>query len=374
MSVLADAELMPLAVAQARLGQGTTRPNPCVGAVIARDGVVLGVGRTRPPGGHHAEVAALLAAREAGHDVRGATMFVTLEPCCHHGRTPPCTDAILAAGIARVVVGVVDPYPPMQGRSLALLRAAGVEVELGRDAEACADVTLGFLRATTLGLPEVTLKAGVSLDGHIATATGESRWITSDAARRHAHGVRATHDAVLVGIGTALADDPQLDVRDQGAPAQPVPVVLDSGLRLPATARLLQRAERAVVICADDAPERSLNAEVVRVPRGPRGVDFEAALRALAGRGLHRVLVEGGGQVLRSALDAGLADRLLLYVAGTVLPGGRPWLGGPPLERLAHAPRWPAPTITPLGDDVLLAYRLSAPGQVAPAAVPPGGG
>lgn len=358
---------MELALAEARAGLGSTHPNPSVGAVVVRDGVVLGAGHTQPPGGPHAEVMAIDAAVRAGHRLTGATLYVTLEPCCHHGRTPPCTDAILAAGLSRVVVGVVDPYPPMQGRALALLRARGVEVVLGVAAAEAAEVVRGFCRATTLGLPAVTLKAGVSLDGHIATASGESKWITGALARAHAHRERAAHDAILVGVGTALADDPSLDARgaDGPLPSQPVPVVLDTDLRLPADARLLQRAHRAVVIAAEDAPDRALNADVVRVPRGAGGVDITAALRALAARGLHRVLVEGGGAVHRSLLDAGLVDQVLLYVAPTVLAGGRSWVGGPPLARLADAPRWGAPVVTPLGDDVLLAYTLRPPASAA---------
>jgi diaminohydroxyphosphoribosylaminopyrimidine deaminase/5-amino-6-(5-phosphoribosylamino)uracil reductase len=352
---------MAIALAEARRGLGTTRPNPCVGAVVARDGVVLGVGHTEPPGGPHAEVVALRAAAAAGHDVAGATMYVTLEPCCHHGRTPPCTDAILRAGIRRVVVGVVDPYPPMQGRSLRLLQDAGVEVELGVGRDAADALMRGFLRVTAGGLPDVTLKAGVSLDGRIATAAGESRWITGEAAREHAHTERAAHDAILVGIHTALADDPALDVRlpaPRASSPHPVPVVLDARLRLPPTARLLNGRHRAIVITAEDAPAVELPAEVVRVPRGPGGVDAEAALRALGARGLHRVLVEGGGAVHRTLLDARLADRLLLYVAPLVLPGGRGWVGGAPATSLGDAARFGSPRTLALGDDVLLEYAL----------------
>lgn len=354
---MTDEQGMDAALAQARLALGTTRPNPAVGAVIVRDGVVIGAGYTQPPGGPHAEVSALADTRARGHDPRGATVYVTLEPCCHHGRTPPCTDALLAAGVRRVVVGVVDPFPLMQGKSLQLLEQGGVEVRLGVQADACADVMRGFLRTTRGGLPEVTLKVATSVDGHLATASGESQWITGEAARHHVHGLRARHDAVLVGIGTALADDPQLTARGVDG-GQPVPVVLDAGLRLPDTARVLRGPQRAVVIAAEDASARALDAEVIRVPRAPAGVDLDAALRALAARGLHRILVEGGAAVHRSVLDGGFADRVIVYVAGTVIAGGRPWLGGPPLTRLADAPRWGAPQVTALGDDVALTYTL----------------
>jgi diaminohydroxyphosphoribosylaminopyrimidine deaminase/5-amino-6-(5-phosphoribosylamino)uracil reductase len=356
---MTDDEAMALAVAEAERALGHTRPNPAVGAVVVRDGVVLGAGCTQPPGQEHAEVMALRATRAAGHDPAGATMYVTLEPCCHHGRTPPCTDAILAAGVRRVVVGVVDPYPPMRGKSLALLNAAGVEVALGVEAARCAELVRGFVRAVERGLPSVTLKAAVSLDGRLATASGESQWITGEAARAHGHGLRSTHDAVLVGIGTALADDPRLTARG-ARPGRPAPVVVDTELRIPASAQLLRGPERAVILCADDAPDRDVAADVVRVPRGRGGIDLKAGLRALAARGLHRVLVEGGAAIHRSLLDAHLADELQLYAAPMVLPGGRAWVGGAPVERLADAARWTLVEVARLGDDVSLRYRLRA--------------
>lgn len=354
-----DADGMAIALDEARKARGLTAPNPPVGAVLVRDGEVLGMGFTQPPGGDHAEIAALKAARAAGHEVTGATMYVTLEPCCHHGRTPPCTDAILEAGVDRVVVGVVDPYPAMQGRSLALLQERGLTVDLGEQAQACRDVMRGFLRVTEGGLPEVSLKAAISLDGHIATAAGESRWITGVAARRHGHALRASHDAILVGSGTALADDPRLTCRIDGG-THPVPVVLDSRLRLPDDARLLHGPRRALVFCREDAPERDLPADVVRLPPAADGrLDVKAVLREVGARGLHRVLVEGGGQVHRSLLDAGLADALYVYVAGVILPGGRPWVAGGALQALEDAPRLGRPEVSTLGDDVLLHYRVA---------------
>ncbi len=353
---MTDQEGMALAVEAGRQALGRTAPNPPVGAILVRHGEVIGGGWTRPPGGAHAEVMALSDARAKGHDPRGATMFVTLEPCCHHGRTPPCTDALLAAGVARVVVGVVDPFPAMRGQSLALLRAAGVQVELGVGEAACTELMLGFLRWQAGGLPEVSLKVATSLDGKLATASGESQWITGEAARRHGHVLRDRHDAILVGIGTVLADDPALTCRIEGG-RDPVPVVLDSELRLPSTARLLSSSRRAVVLTAQDAPERDLDVDVIRVPRGPGGLDLSAALRALGDRGLHRVLVEGGARVHRSLLDARVVDHLYAYVAGTVVAGGQSWVGGPALASLADAPRFGSPEVLPLGTDVLLHYR-----------------
>jgi diaminohydroxyphosphoribosylaminopyrimidine deaminase/5-amino-6-(5-phosphoribosylamino)uracil reductase len=345
---------------------GNTAPNPAVGAVLVRDGDVLGEGWTRPAGHDHAEVVALKACRAHGQQPAGATMYVTLEPCCHHGRTPPCTDALLEAGVARVVVGVRDPFPAVRGRGLEQLRAAGVEVTVGVEADACAHQVLGFARSVTAGLPEVTAKAAVSLDGHIATATGESQWITGPQARLDGHRLRASHDAILVGIGTVLADDPRLTTRlppDDAAAApacDPVPVVLDTHLRCPADARLLSAGRRAVLVCGTEAPERALDADVVRVALGDDGrVDVVEALRAVAGRGLHRVLVEGGGEVHRSLLDRGVVDTLHLYVAGVVVPGGRPWVGGAPLERLADAPRMVLQEVSRLGPDARLTWHLT---------------
>lgn len=358
-----DAHWMERALRLAEVAMGTVAPNPAVGAILVRQGAVLGQGWTRPAGGHHAEIVALHDCRDQGVDTAGATMVVTLEPCCHHGRTPPCTDAILAAGVTRVVVGALDPFHKNRGAAIASLRAAGVEVTLGVLEDACARQVLGFARSIEAGLPEVTLKAAISADGRIATETGESKWITGPMARQDGHALRAAHDALLVGIGTALADDPRLTARvapsDEAVRVHPTPVVLDTDLRLPASAQLLRSPTRAVVIAADDAPARELTAHIVRVPRGPGGVDLQAALEALAERGLHRVLVEGGGRVHRGLLQAGLADTLHLYVAGVVVPGGVPWVGGPAISALDDALRMSLRDLTRLGPDARLTYDLT---------------
>jgi diaminohydroxyphosphoribosylaminopyrimidine deaminase/5-amino-6-(5-phosphoribosylamino)uracil reductase len=348
---------MGRALARAREVLGTTAPNPSVGAVILRGDEVLGEGATQPCGGPHAEVMALRDAAARGHDVRGATMCVTLEPCCHHGRTPPCTQALLDAGIGRVVIGVTDPHPLVRGKGIQELRDAGVDVQIGVARQACADQILGFARSVVRGLPEVTVKVAASLDGRLATASGESQWITSEEARAHGRLLRATHDAILVGRGTVDADDPRLTVRVEGA-VDPVPVVLDTELRARADARLFQ-SERTVVVCAHDAPDRRLGvARIVRVPRGDDGrVELESALRGLVSLGLHRVLVEGGGQVVRSFVDARLYDTLRVYLAGCIVPGGRSWVGGPPLEHLGDAPRLELVSHQTVGVDLCLTWR-----------------
>lgn len=350
-----DTRWMARAIGLARGALGSTAPNPAVGAVLVRDGRVLGEGHTQPVGGPHAEIVALRAAAAAGEDVRGATLFVTLEPCCHHGRTPPCTDALIAAGVSRVVAGVEDPFHQVAGRGVAQLRAAGLAVEVGQAADDCRALVLGFARAQLHGLPEVSAKVGCSLDGAIATAEGESQWITGERARAHAHGLRAEHDAILVGVGTLLADDPRLTCRT-AVGRDPVPVVLDSNLRSPPSAAAFAGPRRALVVCAEDAPERDLPAEILRVPRVDGRVGLEPALRALAARGLHRVLVEGGAEVHRALLDASLVDTLHVYLADLLLPGGRRWVGGPPAARLAEGRRLGPPRALALGDDVLLSY------------------
>lgn len=311
----------------ARKAEGRTAPNPMVGAVVVKDGEVIGEGWHAMAGEAHAEPDSL---EKATSDPAGATMYVNLEPCCHHGRTPPCTDAILQAGISRVVVGMVDPNPIVAGKGIALLRAAGVDVEVGIEERACRELNAGYLKAMNRGLPRVWLKVAATLDGRIADAQGNSQWITSEAARRVVHQLRDGMDAVLVGSGTLLSDDPALTTRIEGG-QDALPVVMDSQLRCPSGAKVLQSSRRAVIYCAEDAPQRDLNADIVRVRSTDMGLDLEAVLRDLVERGVHNLLVEGGGGVHRSFLQSGLADRLLLFMAPRVLAGGPGFVGGTPL-------------------------------------------
>jgi diaminohydroxyphosphoribosylaminopyrimidine deaminase/5-amino-6-(5-phosphoribosylamino)uracil reductase len=345
-----DAEGLAYALGEARRALGRTSPRPAVGALLRiPDGRRI-PGHTQGTTGPHAETHALAAAGDA----RGATLYVTLEPCCHHGRTPPCTDAIIAAGVSRVVVGLVDPYPAVNGGGIARLRAAGIHVDVANDS-ACIQHHRGFSRAVTLGLPEVTLKVACSVDGSIATASGASKWITGPAAREAGHRLRATHDAVVVGIGTVLADDPALTVRlpDEPSAAQPIPIVLDTHLRIPADARVLAHPRGAVILCGEAAPAREVRADVIRVPSG-----IEAAARAIVTRGLHRVLVEGGPTLWAAFLAAGLVDRLETFVAPSLIPGGRRWLPGPAVDSLEQAIRLGPPEIRSEGVDQAIAYEL----------------
>ena len=340
---------------------GSTSPNPAVGAVVLQGGRVVGEGATEPPGGRHAEVVALEQARGLA---RGARLYVTLEPCCHQGRTPPCTDAIIRAGVAEVLVAVRDPNPRVAGGGIAALEAAGVRVELGRgDAEATA-IMEGYFRWVTAGVPLVVAKFAMSLDGKIATASGESQWITGESARRYAHELRRTADAVAVGVGTALQDDPRLTARDGSGEAldrQPLRVVVDSTGRLPATAFVLGAGSpgRTLVATASmpAAKEGELakaGAEIVRLP-GPEGrVDVRALLVTLGERGVTTLLVEGGGTLLASLFEGRLVDRVDALVAPVII-GGRDALTpveGAGVSRLADALRLQRVVVDRLGEDV----------------------
>ncbi len=323
---------MALAVAEARRALGRTHPNPAVGAVLVKRGRVIATGYHARAGALHAEAVALQA---AGAAARGATLYSTLEPCNHHGRTPPCTEAILAAGVARVVYGSADPNPLVNGKGHRRLARAGVEVVAGVLRGETDALNRPFVKAVTRGLPWVVLKAGVTLDGKLATATGASRWITSSASRRLAHGLRDRSDAVLVGAGTVRADDPRLTTRLPGG-RTPVRVVLDSALRLePGAAVFDTRAGRTIVATlapATGARAARLAARGVEVwsfrrGRGP-GVPLRALLKRLAKADLFQVLVEGGARVHAAFLEAGLADELALFVAPTLFGhAGLTWSG-----------------------------------------------
>lgn len=346
----ADAAFMRRCLELAAQGRGRTAPNPMVGAVVVADGRVISEGWHRSPGLAHAEVDAL---SHLGGRAPGATMYVNLEPCCHHGRTPPCTDAILQSGIRRVVIGMVDPFPRVSGQGISILREAGLDVVLGVEEQACRALNLGFVRAQEQGRPAVVLKAALTLDGRIADAHGKSQWITGHVARAVGHGLRDAADAILVGSGTLRADDPALTTRGITGGRDAVPVVLDSDLRCPLDARVLTAGRRPLFFAAEDAQDRRLPADIVRVPRGREGLDLNAVLGELVSRGLHTLLVEGGGRVHRSFLDHGVVDRLHLFVAPRVLAGGPGWVGGPPYG-LASAPRLRVESAEPVGTDLYL--------------------
>jgi diaminohydroxyphosphoribosylaminopyrimidine deaminase/5-amino-6-(5-phosphoribosylamino)uracil reductase len=348
---------MALALALGRRGLGRVWPNPAVGCVIVCDGRVVGRGWTADGGRPHAEARALA---EAGAAARGATAYVTLEPCAHHGRTPPCAEALVAAGVARALVATGDPDPRVSGRGLTILRAAGIEVAEGiREAEARADQA-GFLSRVTRGRPVVTLKLAASLDGRIATASGESRWITGPAARAYVHALRATHDAVMVGGGTARADDPLLTVRGFGVRPQPVRVVLARGLDLDPEGQLASSIPQAPLWLLHGPGAEGVEAWTARgarcfeVPAGEGGLDPPAALRRLAAEGITRVFCEGGGQLAAALLRAGCVDEIVQFGAGVAIGAeGRPMLGPLGLGRLGDAPRWRLEGVREIGGDVV---------------------
>ncbi len=349
---------MRRAAALAERAIGRTSPNPPVGAVIVKGGRVVGEGSTRPAGGPHAEVVAL---RRAGTRARGATLYVTLEPCAHFGRTPPCADAVLAAGLARVVVAVGDPNPRVRGRGLRRLRAAGIAVTTGVLAEEAGAASHWFRHFVVHRRPYVLLKLAASLDGRIATARGESRWISGAAARRWVHELRNRVDAVMVGSGTVLADDPALTCRIPRG-RDPMRVVVDGGLRMTPRATVLRQRSIAPTLvvttaAASRARRRTLEragAEVVVVPARSGKVSLVALLRALAARDVVSVLIEGGGELAAAALRARVVDRVLLVTAPMLIGGdGRPMLGALGASRLASVPRLVDERITRLGADLV---------------------
>jgi diaminohydroxyphosphoribosylaminopyrimidine deaminase / 5-amino-6-(5-phosphoribosylamino)uracil reductase len=355
-----DEAWMARAVALAEGGRGTTSPNPMVGAVLVRDGRVVGEGFHRAAGTAHAEAVALAA---AGAAAAGATCYVTLEPCAHQGRTPPCADALVAAGVARVVAAMPDPDPRVDGAGLARLRAAGVAVGVGAGAVAAAEQNAAYLTHRRLGRPRVTLKAAASLDGKVAAPDGTSQWITGPAARADGHRLRAEADAVLVGAGTALADDPRLTVRLPGhAARQPLRVLADATGRVGAGGHLFDGEAGTLVATTPAAPAAAVDAwkaagaEVLVCAEDPggRGVDLHDLVRGLGGRGVLELLVEGGPRLQASLWTARLADRLVWYLAPLAIGGDRApgLLGGPGAPTLAGARRLRLASVDRLGDDL----------------------
>lgn len=355
----ADGAFMKHALALGRRGLGRVWPNPAVGCIIVREGRIVGRGWTQDGGRPHAETEALA---QAGAAASGATAYVTLEPCAHHGKTPPCCDALIAAGIARVVVAAEDPDERVAGNGLAKMRSAGIDVHLGQNAEEAYNSLKGYMRNRREGRPWLTLKLATSLDGRIATASGESRWITGPAARAYVHGMRARHDAVMVGAGTAQADDPSLTVRDLGVNWQPVRVVLSRRAGLPLDSQLVRTAtETPVWLCHGEstnettlAPLREAGVELLACGTSGAHLSPYAVLEELGAAGLTRVFCEGGGTLAASLLGAGVVDELVTMTAGIGIGAeGQPGLGAMGLAELAEAPRLELVETRPIGGDVL---------------------
>jgi diaminohydroxyphosphoribosylaminopyrimidine deaminase/5-amino-6-(5-phosphoribosylamino)uracil reductase len=359
----ADIRFMRVALALGRRGQGNTWPNPAVGCVVTHGGRIIGRGWTQPGGRPHAETQALL---QAGAAARGATAYVTLEPCAHHGRTPPCSAALIDAGIARVVVAADDPDPRVSGRGFAMLRGAGLQVVTGVLAGEAGRDLGGFLSRVQCGRPEMLLKLATSFDGRIATAGGQSKWITGPGARRAVHAMRARFDAVMVGAGTVRADDPMLTVRGMGAAHQPVRIAVSRHLALPLMSQLAQTA-RDVPVWLVHGPEadaaavaawQSVGARLIACPLRGAGLDMMAAMQALGAAGLTRVFCEGGGALAASLLQADVVDRLAGFTAGLALGAdGRACIGALGLDALAAAPRFLLEGVQDVGGDAMHLWR-----------------
>lgn len=367
-----DTSHMRAALALARRGMGNCWPNPEVGCVLVSDGRVVGRAVTAPGGRPHAETQAL---RMAGAAARGATAYVTLEPCCHTGQTGPCTDALVAAGVIRVVIGATDPDPRVDGGGIARLRAAGIAVTDGLLRAECEAVADGFFSRVRRGRPLVTLKLATTLDGRIATSAGESRWITGEPARQVAHALRGSHDAMMVGVGTVLADDPELTCRIPGYKQVPmVRVVVDSELRTPVTAKVVAGARQDptwVLVTHDTNAEHApalaaRGVDVLEIPAsaaagGEARIDIAAALGALGSRGINRVLVEGGSRLAASLLRADLVDRIAWFHAPAVMGGdGLPAAQPFGVAGLAGMPRFVRTRVSALGADVLSEFSRAA--------------
>jgi diaminohydroxyphosphoribosylaminopyrimidine deaminase/5-amino-6-(5-phosphoribosylamino)uracil reductase len=335
---MSDEQLMRVALREAARGSGLTSPNPAVGAVIVRSGHIVARGWHRRAGLPHAEIEALLALRKADL-ARGATLYVTLEPCSTHGRTPPCVDAILRAGFARVVIGAIDPNPAHAGRGIELLRAGGVKVTTGVLEEECRALNFAFNKWVVTGRPWVIAKAGMSLDGRLTRPPGEGQWITSPASRADAMQLRARVDAILIGAGTLRADNPRLTVRGIRGARQPWRVVITQGGALPADAHLFTDAHRERTLVFHRRPLRSV-------------------LRELGKKGVTSVLIEGGTRVLGEAFDRRLVDEVQFYIAPLLLGGPNVVIGGRGVGATMEAPPLLEPTYTRIGDDVRLSARL----------------
>jgi diaminohydroxyphosphoribosylaminopyrimidine deaminase/5-amino-6-(5-phosphoribosylamino)uracil reductase len=357
---------------QAELAVGVSDPNPRVGCVlVARTGEVIGAGHTQAAGHAHAEVMALHAARAAGCEVRGATAYVSLEPCAHHGRTPPCCEALIAAGIAKVVVAVGDPNPLVAGQGIARLRAAGVAVEMvgGPWAAESRELNIGFFSRMVRGRPWLRMKIASSLDGRTALENGASQWITGQAARADGHAWRRRASAVLTGIGTVRDDDPRLDVRWVPTQQQPLRVVVDSRLDIMASARVLQPPGSALVYTASDDAARiaaltAPHVEVARLPADMRGkTDLAAMLADLSRREINELHVEAGERLSGSLLREGLVDELLVYVAPRLLGPGRGMAAVGPLASLADSQDFEFTDIGRVGADLRLRLRLPGRSQ-----------
>ena len=356
-----DTHWMSLALSWAEKAMYITTPNPRVGCVIVNaQGVLLGAGHTQPAGQAHAEMMALQDAESQGHSVAGATAYVTLEPCSHQGRTGPCCDALIHADLSRVVVAAQDPNPQVNGKGIASLRQAGIQVDVGVLEDKAKSLNPGFFKRMTQGLPWMRLKVAASLDGQTALTNGESQWITSASARQDGHAWRARSCAVLTGIGTVLEDDPQLNVRDIDTDRQPILVIVDSKLETPLNAKLWLKEREVWIYCAttkDTDRKAALEAKGARVtclPNAQEKVDLHALVQDMGQKAINEVHIEAGFKLNGSLLAAGVVDELLVYLAPLLIGQGLGMANLGPFESLSHALKLDIQNLTTIGDDVRL--------------------
>ena len=363
------ASLVKQALQQAFSGATNTRPNPAVACILAdADGNIIGQGHTQQAGGPHAEIMALRHAVASGNDVKGCTAYITLEPCCHHGRTGPCCDALIAAGVKKVVASIADPNPLVSGQGFARLRAAGIEVEVGLGAAESRELNIGFFSRMIRKTPWVRMKVAASLDGQTALLNGQSQWITGEAARADGHAWRARSCAVLTGIGTVLADNPRLDVRLVETTRQPHVVIIDSKLETPLDAHILGAGRIRFIYAAAQNDSRkaaleTLGVTVIYMPGEGGKVDLSAMLRNLAQREVNELHVEAGHKLNGSFIREGLVDELLLYMAPRLLGTGQGMASFGPLQSLSEAAQLRFMSTEMVGDDLRIRARVAGRDQ-----------
>jgi len=354
-------DYMEQALSLAKSALGQTSPNPAVGAVIVKGNMVVGQGYTQPPGAAHAEIMAL---NQAGYAARGGTMYVTLEPCCHYGRTPPCSQAIIAAGISEVRMAMLDPNPVVSGKGTTALEQAGIKTYLGERESEAREINASYIKFITTGIPFVTAKFAASLDGKIATRSGDARWISSPESRNYAHRLRYLNDAIMVGINTILTDNPRLTARHNGAKPeqQPARVIVDSRGRTPLTARVFSESGKTILALGDsltaEVKEKftQTGAELLELPLKEGRVDLKSLLEALGKQNITSLLVEGGGTLLGSLFDAKLVDKVVAFIAPIIIGGeaATTAVGGQGIDRLTDAFRLERVNVNRLGEDIVV--------------------
>lgn len=357
-------DYMAQALSLARLALGQTSPNPAVGAVVVKNDKVVGLGYTQPPGSWHAEIVAL---SQAGEKARGSVIYVTLEPCCHYGRTPPCTKAIIAAGITEVYLAMLDPNPLVSGRGKEELERNGIKTFLGEHENEAKEINEAYIKFITTGIPFVTAKFAISLDGKIATKGGDSKWISGEEARKYVHNLRYATDAIMVGVNTILADDPHLTIRCCGGRGgtvrkQPLRIIVDTNGRTPLSARVFSQPGKTLLALGRSITPREatsfvqVGAELLELPSAEGRVDLANLLKALGGRGITSVLVEGGGILLGSLFDCGLVDKVIAFIAPIIIGGkeAKTAVGGKGVDKVVNSLKLERVKAERFGDDLMV--------------------